>query len=308
MAGESGRVSAGSAPTTGMVYVATRRSYYVAEAFLSAHSVKDFAPELPITLFTDLPASPFARSVCFNQVIPLETRRSYRSLWAEGQLDRVRSLQNSPYYYTLHLDTDTRVLTPEFLGLFARLQQTDIAMAICQPDVSKCAQLTRLPMFNVGFILFRKSDKVMALFRAWEELTRRNFELGNLDEVPQIEGVRPIEDAEQRRELLFMDQTSFVQLFSPQVNRFALDYEILDESWNFRGTGRGRSFDQPVKISHHPSLRERLGGDIVARAEQYYRAGLKEQARELLQALHDELVPAENTAGREQVRQLIERL
>ena len=34
-------------PSTGVVYVATRREHYVAEAFLSASSVKDFAPDLP---------------------------------------------------------------------------------------------------------------------------------------------------------------------------------------------------------------------------------------------------------------------
>ncbi|MEO8224708.1 MAG: hypothetical protein ABI661_07860, partial [Gammaproteobacteria bacterium] len=121
----------------GLVYVATRRPQYVAEAFLSAHSARDFAPDLPVTLYTDLPDVAFARSPCFSTVVPLATRRSYKSLWAEGQLDRIRALQDSPYDYTLHLDSDTRVLTPEFLGLFDRLDDIDIGMAICQPDVSK---------------------------------------------------------------------------------------------------------------------------------------------------------------------------
>ena len=68
----------------GMVYVATRRPHYVAEGFLSAHSARDFMADLPITLCTDLPDLPFARSPCFSAVLPLETRRRYRSLWAEG--------------------------------------------------------------------------------------------------------------------------------------------------------------------------------------------------------------------------------
>jgi len=288
-----------------MVYVATRRPHFVAEAFRSAHSARDFAPDLPITLYTDLPDLPMARSPCFTDVVPIETRRSYRSLWAEGQLDRIRSLRRSPYDYTLHLDTDTRVLTPEFQGLFARLDEIDIGMAICQPDVSKCASLTGLPMFNVGFILFRKSRKVLALLEAWEERTRANFELGNLDEVPQLEGVKHIEDAEIRRELLFMDQTSFVQLLSPEINRFDVQREIVDESWNFRGAGRNRSFDRPVRISHHPSLRARLGEDIVERARQFESNGNASFARELYQCLHDELVPAENVAGRAMIQKLI---
>jgi hypothetical protein len=213
----------------GMVYVATRRPQYVGEAFLSAHSARDFAPDLPITLFTDLPHLALARSPCFSQVVPIETRRSYRNLWGEGQLDRIRSLRKSPYDYTLHLDTDTRVLTPEFMELFRKLDTIDVGMAICQPDVSRCAQVTGLPMFNVGFILFRRSEPALQLLQAWEERTQGNFELGNLDEVPQIEGVRAIDDPEVRRELLFMDQTSFVQLLSPTVNRFGVVREIMDE-------------------------------------------------------------------------------
>jgi len=289
----------------GMVYVATRRPHYVAEAFLSAHSARDFAPDLPITLYTDQPDLPMARSPCFSNVVTIATRRSYRNLWAEGQLDRIRALRQSPYDYTLHLDTDTRVLTPEFQGLFARLDEIDIGMAICEPDVSKCAMLTGLPMFNVGFILFRKSPKVLTLLEAWQERTRANFELANRDEVPQIEGVKYIEDPETRRELLFMDQTSFVQLLSPEVNRFGLQREIVDESWNFRGAGRNRRFDRPVRISHHPSLRARLGEDIIERAREFEYAGQADFARELYQCLHDQLVPPENVAGRAMVQQLI---
>lgn len=290
----------------GMVYVATRRPHYVAEAFLSAHSARDFIPDLPITLCTDLHQLPFARSPCFSSLVPLETRRRYRSLWAEGQLDRIRALRNSPYDHNLHLDTDTRVLTPEFPELFRLLDDIDIGMAICQPDVSKCAQMTGLPMFNVGFILFRKSPGVMQLLEAWENLTRENFELANLDVPPKTAVTGHLDDPELRRELLFMDQTSFVQLLSPEVNRFGLRLQIMDEAWNFRSTGRGRTFDRPVKISHHPELRGRLGEDIVERAGRYLRAGNRAHAQELLQSLHDELVPADNAQGKAYIRGLID--
>jgi len=290
----------------GMVYVATRRPYFVAEAFLSAHSARDFDPGQAITLYTDLPDVPFARSPCFSNVLPLVTRRSYQSLWAEGQLDRIRCLRNSPYDYTLHLDTDTRILTPEYRLLFDRLDDVDIAMAVCQPDVSKCAQMTGLPMFNVGFILFRRSPGVLQLLEAWENLTRENFELGNLEVPPKTAVTAHLDNPEQRRELLFMDQTSFVQLLSPAVNRFGLKLEIMDEAWNFRSTGRGRTFDRPVKISHHPELRARLGDDLIARAQQYLAAGNRGHALALLQCLHDELVPADNASGKAYVQGVID--
>ena len=292
----------------GMVYVATRRPYYVAEAFLSAHSARDFIPGLPITLYTDLPDVPFARSPCFSNVVPLETRRRYRSLWAEGQLDRIRSLRNSPYDYTLHLDSDTRVLSPEFPELFRKLEDIDIGMAVCQPDVSRCAQVTRLPMFNVGFILFRKSPAVLDLLEAWENLTRENFELGNQDVPPKTAVTAHIDDPEVRREILFMDQTSFVQLLSPEVNRFGVKLEIMDEAWNFRSTGAGRTFDRPVKISHHPELRGRLAGDLITRAGQYLEAGNAPLALTLLECLRDELVPADNPDGRAAVQGLVDQV
>ena len=69
----------------GMIYVATRKEHYVAEAFMSANSVKDLVPDMPITLFTDLPKCVFAKDTCFDNVIPISTKRNYRMLWAEGQ-------------------------------------------------------------------------------------------------------------------------------------------------------------------------------------------------------------------------------
>lgn len=105
-----------------------------------------------------------------------------------------------------------------------------------------------------------------------------------------------------------MDQTSFVQLLSPAVNKFDLKLEIMDEAWNFRSTGRGRTFDRPVKISHHPELRGRLGEDLIARAGQYFAAGNARLALELLQCLHDELVPADNAAGKAHVQGLIDQV
>lgn len=293
---------------TGMVYVATRRPHYVAEAFLSASSARDFAPDLPITLYTDLPDLPFCRSSAFTSIVPLATQRNYQSLWAEGQLDRVRSLRESPYEHTLHLDSDTRVMTPEFVTLFDHLHEIDIGMAICQPDVSKCAQMTGLPMFNVGFILFRRSVPVSALLADWEELTRRNFALGNQPVPPSTPVTAHLADPEIRREALFMDQTSLVEILSPDVNRHGLHLEIMDESWNFRGTGVRRHFDRPVKISHHPSLRGRLGEDIILRVGEYVRQGQRGLARELLQCLHDQLVPAENVAGKQYVQGLLAQL
>ncbi len=82
-----------------------------------------------------------------------------------------------------------------------------------------------------------------------------------------------------RRTLLYMDQTSMVQLLSPEVNKFDLKLEILHECWNFRGAAPGRILGQPVKVDHHPNLRGRLAVDIFNRAVQYMQSGRVEYAR-----------------------------
>jgi hypothetical protein len=297
-----------SNPTKGVVYVATRREHYAAEAFLSAHSIKEFEPDLPITLYTDVLDSPLVDGDCFDQVIPIDTVRTYTSLWSEGQLDRITCLIGSPYDYTLHLDVDTRVLSPEFITLFDRLETIDIGMAICQPDVSNCSEWSGFPMFNVGCILFRKNKKTEELLTNWRDLTRKHFDAANMETLPDVEYLRHVDDPDIRRKLLFMDQTSFVRLLSPEVNRFDLELEILDESWNFRGTGKDRTFDRPVKISHHPELRGRLGGDIIERAEAYFRSGNVAYAVRVLETLRDNLIPPENKEGKDMVEKIIKQI
>lgn len=123
----SGAPQAPAAARVGMVYVATRRPDYVAEAFLLGHSARDYWPGLPRTLYTDLP---FARSPCFDQIVPLSPGNRYRSVWAEGQPERIRAQRWPPQETTLNLDKDRRVLTPTLPDLFRRLDDVDIAMAI----------------------------------------------------------------------------------------------------------------------------------------------------------------------------------
>jgi hypothetical protein len=290
----------------GIVYSATRREHYVLEAFLSAHSAKELAPDLPITLFTDQPDLVYARGDCFDEVVPVDTVRTYKSLWAEGQLDRIRALRRSPYERTLHLDSDTRVCSGEVRRLFDLLETKDIAMAICQPDASICSSQTGLAMFNVGVILFRKSDKVNRLLNGWHDLTAEYFDLGNLDPVPVIDSLAHINDPEQRRKLLFMDQTSLVQLLSPTTNKFGVELEILGEEWNFRGAFGGRSFDKPIMINHHPTLRPQLANDAVQRARVYAQRGETKFAREIFQNLLDKFPMAED--GKARLRALVEKM
>ncbi len=269
----------------GIVYVATKDERYVAEAFLSATSVKELAPDISITLFTNLEDSIFARDDCFDKVICIDTIRKYGSAWSEGQLDRILCLPDSPYQRTLHLDTDTRVMSSDIQGIFDCLDDCDIAMVECAPDASVSRQHYGKPMFNVGFILYRKNEAVGQLLSAWGDLTRRNFDMAACDELPYVDYLAHLEDPGLRRKLLFMDQLSMVQLLSPEVNVYGLKLKILHESWNFRGASRGRSLDQPLRVSHHPALRNVIGRDIINVAMRYRKSGRTKRALEIYESL-----------------------
>ncbi len=275
--------------TKGIVYVATKKERYVVEAFLSATSVRALVPDLPVTLFTDLDDSPFSRAPCFSTVVPIDSVSNFGRTWSEGQLDRIRCLPSSPYDLTLHLDSDTRVNSPEIASAFSLLETHDMAMVECAVDNSYSRQYYGRPMFNVGFMLFRKSEPVMRLLEMWEQKTIEFFDLAAADADPEIECLSHIADAERRRKLLFMDQLSMVQLLSPEVNVCGVDCAILDESWNYRGSAEGRPPPAELKVNHHPSLRKlHFGRDLRLAAMRYQSEGHLDLALSVLTWLDNE--------------------
>ena len=94
----------------GVVYVAAKKDSYIEEAFLSADSVKQRYPTLPVTLFTDRLDHPLCRRDCFDQALPAVPVSAGISLASsEAKLQRALCLRRTPYPYTLYLDTDTKV-------------------------------------------------------------------------------------------------------------------------------------------------------------------------------------------------------
>ncbi len=242
--------------TRGIVYVATKKESYIAEACVSATSAKQYASEFESTLFTNLVDSNYAKSPSFDSVVPISTTMKYTSEWAQGQLDRIQCLNDSPYEETLHLDTDTKIKSPEFKRVFDPLVDHDIAMIECAVDNSISRAHYGRPMFNVGFILYRKNEKTKKLFEAWAELTKRHFEIASTDPMTPLSYLEHIQDPQMRRNLLFMDQLSFVQLLSPEVNVFDLRLKILHEKWNFRGAANGRMPEHEIIVDHRPNVKQ----------------------------------------------------
>jgi hypothetical protein len=265
----------------GIVYVATVNDRFVEEAFLSADSVKQRFPALPITLFTDRPAHPLCQLSRFDSVQTIESVQSFGSHWAAGQLARLRCLPRTPYARTLHLDTDTRVLTDELPWLFDRLAESDVAMVETADDDSFSRLYSGMRMFNAGLILYRRTEQVWQWLDAWPKLTERNFRLADQSSAPAIPLLRNVADGSARRRLMYMDQISLVEILNPGGNAFGLSVLNLEYPWNHRGSRKPENNRSVVKILHAPALKGLTHADILEVAFACKRAGHGEDAAAL---------------------------
>ena len=271
----------------GVLYVATNHDRYLEEAFLSADSIKQRYPGLPVALFTDLPEHALCRTGRFDAVMPIVGVQGIGSRWAGGQLNRLRCLTRTPFVRTLHLDTDTRVLTEELPALFALLDAHDAGLVETVPDASYSRRHFGRPMFSAGFVLYRKTDLVWAWLQAWEELSERNFRWAGETPLPYVTILNHIPDSEVRRRLLNMDQISLAELLSPEVNLFALSVVSLDYSWNHSGSRQARNNRELVKILHTHALKWMTHADLLARAFSMKHGGETKLARQIYDYLRE---------------------
>jgi hypothetical protein len=150
-----------SLPTSpcGFVYVATG-SGYLDEARLSAVSLRQHNPGVPVCLVTDqaVPAgSPFDQVLIRGDVV-------------HQPIDKLLAI-HCPFERAVFLDTDTRVFG-DLSPLFAVLEQFDLALL---QDVNRGwnYELPGVPMcfseFNTGVIAFRRTPAVTEFFRQWRD-------------------------------------------------------------------------------------------------------------------------------------------
>ncbi|HWZ63627.1 MAG TPA: hypothetical protein VNX02_11435 [Steroidobacteraceae bacterium] len=278
-------------PESGIVYAATMQDHFVEEAFLSAQTIKQRFPDLPITLFTDRVDHCLCRLGAFDCVAPARLPSDLRAPAARAQIARLKCLLDAPYARTLHLDTDTRVLTEEFPRLFALLDKFDVAMVETSEDDSFSRRHLGQRIFNSGMILFRKGGKTRRWLEAWLSLSYRNFQIASRAKLTDVPFLRHIPSEEVRRRLLFMDQVSQVEILTPEVNPFRLACHTLDASWNHRGSSRPENNRVPPKIVHFPELRKLLHADILSVAYAWKVGGRPSDAQVLYQYI-DSRYPA----------------
>lgn len=234
----------------GILYVATMQESYLEEAARSAESVRRHCPALPIALFTDRTEHPLCRGGLFDQVDAVVPAGGRFMAWAEGQLNRARSLPRTPFTRTLHLDTDTRLLSPDIDTLFARLDRCELAMVEASVDDSMSRHELGRRMFNTGVILYRRTERVWHWLAEWTALSERNFRLAMRKRLPPIPFIDHVATDDVRRALLCNDQVSLTEFLSPEINRLGVGLEILEPVWNFRGLEPRDANGNAVVVQH----------------------------------------------------------
>lgn len=263
----------------GVVYVASKADRYVEEAFLSADSIKQRYPKMPVTLFTDRQENPLCKTDRFDQVTAINGISGFASSSAEGKLNRLSCLLRSPYSNTLYLDTDTRILTGEVRVLFDLLKDHDVGMVETSVDDSFSRRHVGQPMFNSGVIIFRRNDRTQMWLTEWVAVSTRNFLMASQSPIPINAPLAHIVDESLRRRLLFMDQVSHAEILSPAINKIGLSCITLDYSWNHRGSRLPENNRAPVRILHSPALKILVHADLLAAAFYWSRLNRRDQSK-----------------------------
>lgn len=150
----------------GVIYIVVGKMRYLKECIFSAVSLKRHCPDIPITLFTDkndIKEEYFDEiKVIINDINPFK--------------NKVKYMYNSPYDYTLFLDSDTEVRQPIY-EMFELLKENDLALAY-SPHIDRSHFPARLlgeaephpyNTYNTGVILYKKSEKIERVFAKWLE-------------------------------------------------------------------------------------------------------------------------------------------
>lgn len=152
-----------SSPSRGIIYIVTGQKF-IEEACRSAASVKKCMPDIPITIFSDVPLN----SALFDQVVLIANPR-------HGLEDKIFNIAKSPYQETLFLDSDTHMVD-DSRELFSLLERFDFAAvhSSCRAQYLVSEVPDCFPEFNTGVLLFRKSKQTELLLERWVQIYRND--------------------------------------------------------------------------------------------------------------------------------------
>jgi hypothetical protein len=264
----------------GVLYAATCSPLYVEMAFLSAETMRQRHPHLPIVLFTEQTQHPLCGLGLFSAVLPIKTEPKVKSAWSKGQLARIYALLLSPFERTVHIDADTRVIG-DITPAFTVLDKCDIAMVECRPERSISRRYYGGPMYNAGFCAYRLAPNVKKLLLQWAANSRINFIHANTEEAKQLPSYERLSklDEKLKHQFLGYDQTSLVELFAPDVNVFKVRGATLPYAYNFTFSDHPECLQQLPRIVSHPSFKQTTLPDLLALAARWRAQGRGVQAK-----------------------------
>lgn len=162
-------------PSKGVIYYATNKESYVDQALMAARSVKETSPNIEVAVFTNLEeyAAKIGAGV-FDKILHLNPQTESKELLF---LDKLLTIQASPFDHTLYLDSDTYVFD-DLNDMFRLLERFQIvithgynrrlrdlaARGLVEDhkkrkrDVLGSACPTAFAPVQGGFLLYRKND------------------------------------------------------------------------------------------------------------------------------------------------------
>jgi hypothetical protein len=146
----------------GIVYAATGGRRNWGEAVFSARSAQKVKKDIQTTLFVDEKGLDF-----INKDNPFSKVEILNNPNSRGKLD---AIIGTPYDRTLYLDNDTEFKKAVLDDMFRLLDNFDVALAHAPLAriVTPIKEIpSSFPEFNGGVILFKKTDKVMEVFKRW---------------------------------------------------------------------------------------------------------------------------------------------
>lgn len=147
---------------------------YIKEASISIGSMRRFHKTCPpVTIFTNHKECniPNVNLIKIDHEDYKKVTEQDVSYARGSKPNRIMSLMQSPYEYTIYLDNDTFAISPVLDDIYQLLENSDIAM--CHSGAIPKGYGREIPAtfpeLNCGLIAFRKS-KCMGLFERWLEL------------------------------------------------------------------------------------------------------------------------------------------
>lgn len=162
-------------PSKGILYIATGE-LYIRAAIRSAKSVLKCCPDLPTHLYADWENYDFKFG---ESSYPFTGVDSVKDPHRRSKLDY---LPQTPFEWTLYLDTDT-TLNTDIRDMFRVLERFDIALAHAHKrNVPERLTPWRLvlpqafPQYNSGVMLYRKTPAVMNFLDEWRDAYHKNLD------------------------------------------------------------------------------------------------------------------------------------